>query len=85
MAQSKVKFTIEVREAAFERADYHCECKCEKCLGNQQINVHHGVSNSKMNRKVYGNEKVQSLDNAHVLCQYCHDNCKHKFRGFLPR
>jgi len=72
-------FNFYTREKVFARAGYRCACQCEKCLGNEQLEVHHKIANTAVNRKVYG-EWLQSAENAVVLCGYCHVNCKHKFK-----
>ena len=74
-------FDIYTREMVFARAGYRCECGCEKCLGPEGLEVHHRIPNTKGNRKVYG-ERLQSADNAAVLCGWCHVNCKYKFQDW---
>jgi len=72
-------FNVYVRDRVLFKAGYRCQCGCEKCLGNQALSIHHRVPNTKANRKKYG-KWLQSEENAVVLCQYCHTNCKHKFK-----
>jgi 5-methylcytosine-specific restriction endonuclease McrA len=74
-------FSIYEREMVYSRAGYRCECQCEKCLGNDNLQVHHRIPNTKMNRGLYG-EKLQSENNAVVLCGWCHINCKSNFKGW---
>ena len=74
-------FDIYTRERIFARAGWHCECGCDNCLGPDNLEVHHRVSNSKVNRKIYG-ERIQSEENAAVLCGWCHVHCKHLFKDF---
>ncbi len=74
-------FSVQTRLKIRERADWYCECRCKKCLKNEKLSIHHIISNSKRNRKKYGNEIIQHHLNGVVLCHFCHANCKHKWNG----
>lgn len=63
------------------RAFYECECQCDKCWGDNGLEAHHGIENTKVNRKLHGNKVIQSERNCYILCHYCHQNCKYKFKG----
>ena len=76
-----MSFDMPTREMVYARAGYRCECQCEKCLNTEQLAVHHRISNTKVNRNLYG-ERLQSADNAAVLCNYCHANCYWMFKGW---
>jgi 5-methylcytosine-specific restriction endonuclease McrA len=48
--------------------------KCANCREKNGLSIHHLVANTKPNRKKYGNEKIQSIENGILCCQGCHDN-----------
>ena len=47
---------------------------CVICSGRHFLSIHHVVPNTKMNRRLYGNERVNSGINGTLVCQKCHDN-----------
>ena len=47
--------------------------KCEVCGKTAGLSFHHIIHNTKMNRKTYG-DKIQSEENAMLLCENCHSN-----------
>lgn len=78
--KKRTAFTIEVSSIAIERANHTCECTCNKCLGNVGLSRHHRIPDSNANIAEYGVEVLKSERNCAILCQYCHDNCKHNFK-----
>ena len=72
----KETFSYDVRERLFSKYNYICANfkNTEKCLINKGLELHHIVHNTIVNRKLYGNDNVQSEENGMPLCKYCHDN-----------
>lgn len=75
MRSSKQTFPLEVRESVFQKNCFQCENSLHaKCLGNVGLSIHHIISNTKLNARLYGDKFLQSEDNAMLLCYYCHDH-----------
>lgn len=49
------------------------DCKCGQCGSKFGLQIHHLVHNTITNRKIYGDERVQSGENGYLCCQGCHD------------
>lgn len=47
--------------------------KCDKCGAVGLVEVHHRLSQSKINKKLYGS-LIHHTKNCQVLCQNCHHN-----------
>jgi 5-methylcytosine-specific restriction endonuclease McrA len=44
---------------------------CEQCGSKHNVQIHHLFSNSKVNRKLYG-ELLDAPENLMLLCESCH-------------
>lgn len=56
----------ELREKIFERAGYLCRC------GYRATEIHHIIANTKLNRKLYG-DNIDSEKNLIAVCKDCHN------------
>ena len=46
--------------------------KCVNCGSQNWLEIHHIIANTKLNRKLYG-EQIQSKENGVLVCKKCHD------------
>lgn len=46
----------------------------ETCRSTIGLSTHHLVANTILNKKLYGEERIQSLENGKLVCYKCHTN-----------
>ena len=65
-----IKFSNLTRLEIYSRDD----CKCTQCGDDEYFNleIHHIIANTKLNRKLYGN-LIQSKENGILCCHKCHE------------
>ena len=61
-------FSKETRASILIRDRY----KCVNCGSQNWLEIHHIIANTKLNRKLYG-EQIQSKENGVLVCKKCHD------------
>ena len=47
--------------------------KCGHCGSTQALEFHHIIPNTILNRKIYGNERIQSKENGFLICKPDHE------------
>ena len=57
----------EKRERAFSRDNYRCVV-CGRHAPSYHIQLAHRISNTKLNRKLYGNDIIDSVHNVMTVC-----------------
>ena len=68
-------FSKEIREKVLTKFNLQCANYAHsKCQWKKGLTFHHVVSNTKVNIKLYGNNKIQSEENALPLCVWCHEH-----------
>lgn len=72
-------FSKLTRMAIVTRDSNQCKCRCEKCERILFLSIHHLISNTKANRKIYGN-LLQNKSNGVMLCQVCHGGCVSRYK-----
>lgn len=65
-------FSEEIRKEIFRRDGEKC-VNCEE-KNKFLLSFHHLIHNTKVERRNYGNERVQSAENGVTVCQQCHSN-----------
>lgn len=69
---SKPTFSEETRKAIFIRDNKQCvNCGEDNKF---KLSFHHLIHNTIVNRKIYGDERIQSEENGVTACQQCHAN-----------
>jgi len=66
--QNNQSFSLETRAFILKRD----KKKCVNC-GAKATSIHHLIHNTVMNRRIYGNDKIQSAENGVCVCQQCHE------------
>jgi len=77
----KQAFSDDTREYIWERAHHTCELQAAKCTFTQGCSPHHIIANTKTNRRVHGNDVIQSARNGVLLCHSCHERHSYIYRG----
>ena len=71
-------FSRELREQVFVEQEGVCYFYGKSfCGGNNGLSFHHVCSNTKTNRRIFGNKNIQSKYNCVMLCVVCHTNYTH--------
>lgn len=48
------------------------QCRCVNCR-KPATEIHHLIANTKLNVKLYGQDKIQSAENGVCVCKDCHN------------
>lgn len=66
-------FSRDTRERIYKKYNWQCaNYKHPKCKNKTGLSIHHIIHNTKMNERIYGEDKIQSEENGILLCEYCH-------------
>ncbi len=77
----KQAFSDKTREHIWARARHTCELEASGCIKRNFLAPHHIIANTTTNRRVHGNDVIQSARNGVLLCASCHEKHYYRYTG----